>query len=81
MYPISIHRLWVEEKGTPVGMVYRAQGPSYWAAGRPASELAYEVGWANALHLRPALSYPRSYITLINAVPANPSQHDSLTPF
>eukprot|EP00976_Prorocentrum_cordatum_P108509 1194855-Prorocentrum_minimum.AAC.3 len=33
------------------------------ALGGPASELAYEVGWANALHLRPPLPYPRSYIT------------------
>eukprot|EP00976_Prorocentrum_cordatum_P097744 1191119-Prorocentrum_minimum.AAC.1 len=36
------------------------------AAGRTglrANLPAYEVGWANALHLRPLLSYPRSYIT------------------
>eukprot|EP00976_Prorocentrum_cordatum_P022019 449521-Prorocentrum_minimum.AAC.1 len=63
-------------KGTLLGVVYRARGPApRWQLGGPASELAYEVAWATAFHLRPPLSYPRSYITLINAVPAHPSQH------
>ena len=33
-----------KRKGTPVGVVYRAQGPARrWQLGGPASELAYEV--------------------------------------
>eukprot|EP00959_Pyramimonas_sp_CCMP1952_P473419 9501722-Pyramimonas_sp.AAC.1 len=66
-----------KEKGTPIGVVYRARGPALgsWEHLPPA---AYEVGGATALHLRPPLSYPRSYITLINAVPAQPSQHGYL---
>eukprot|EP00959_Pyramimonas_sp_CCMP1952_P375114 7856018-Pyramimonas_sp.AAC.2 len=54
------------------------QGPRPRAGelGGPASEQPYEVGWANALHLRPPPSYPRSYIIHINAVPTRPSQHD-----
>eukprot|EP00959_Pyramimonas_sp_CCMP1952_P204050 4267268-Pyramimonas_sp.AAC.1 len=42
-----------------------------WQLGGPASELVYEVGWANALlHLRPSLSYSRLCITHIRFVSA-----------
>eukprot|EP00976_Prorocentrum_cordatum_P079983 1183794-Prorocentrum_minimum.AAC.2 len=51
------------QEGNPGrGVVYRARGPSYaGGAGRTglrARQLAYEVGWATALHLRCFLDHP-----------------------
>ena len=56
-----------EEKGTPVGVVYRARGPSYLAAGRTSLSWPTRCFGANALNLRPPLSpnHPRSSVTLV----------------
>eukprot|EP00959_Pyramimonas_sp_CCMP1952_P311020 6508770-Pyramimonas_sp.AAC.1 len=40
--------------GTPVGMVYTRPRAQMAAGSTGPSELAYEVGWAHALHLRPS---------------------------
>eukprot|EP00976_Prorocentrum_cordatum_P104670 1193988-Prorocentrum_minimum.AAC.4 len=62
------------KKETPVGVVYSAQGPARrWQLGGPASKLAYEAGWANALHLRPSPPYPRSFITHVCCTLSAPS--------
>eukprot|EP00976_Prorocentrum_cordatum_P097230 1190912-Prorocentrum_minimum.AAC.2 len=55
-----------EGKGTPVGVVYRAQGL---AAGRSSLPRPVRCFWARALNLRPPLPYPHSFITItVNVV-------------